>query len=116
MTPNRKHATKAMARKSKRKLASECLSDEITRKHILLSMNRIIQAEFKEMIKFESILCSLSPDHLKSFYWGMIYDELRLKAPVFLSFMMSLTKTKTPRKNRVAVICTCAAILLKYRF
>ena len=28
---------------------------------------------------------------------------------------MSATKTRTPRKNRVAVICVCNAVLLKYR-
>ena len=52
---------------------------------------------------------------MQNFHWNMVYDELKLKSPVFLGVLIAATQTRTPRPNRVAVICVCASILLKYR-
>ena len=76
----------------------------------------MVQSEIKLMCNFQSVLKSKSSDDLKHFKWEMIFDELQKKAPVFLCFMMSATKTRNPRSNRIPVICMCTAILLKYRF
>ncbi|XP_019861291.1 PREDICTED: uncharacterized protein LOC109589693 [Amphimedon queenslandica] len=116
VTPSRKDAVNAYARKSKRKIATECLADKKSRQYTLSSISRTIETEVKRMSSVNSILCSQSPDHLKFFHWDMIYNELQSKAPVLLQFLVSATNTKTKRKNRIAVICTCAAIILKYRY
>lgn len=81
------------------------------------SIGRIVRTEMKKMSSVQSILCSQSPDDLKCFKWDDIYHELNEKAPVFLSILVSATKTRTPRsRDSQAVICMCVAILLKYRF
>ena len=99
-----------------KKLVSECFAHEKGRFYILLTVQRAIRAEIKMLSTVESILCSQSPDVLKSFDWNMIYEDLHAKAPVLLGFLLSATQTRTPRGNRSAVICVCVAILLKYRF
>ena len=94
---------KAIARKSMRKLANECLKDGPTSPYILLYIGRIVRTEIKTLGNLQSNLC------LKSFNWNMIYDEL--KAPVLLSVLMSATETTKPRNNRLSVIGVCAAVL-----
>ena len=116
LTPNRKKAGKALARRSKRKLAGECLRDDKTRHSIILSLQKLIQTELKKLSSMQSSLLDQSPDTLKSFTWNAIYDELKKNAPIFLSFLMAATQTKTPRSNRIAVMCVCASVILKYRF
>ena len=63
-----------------------------------------------------SVLCDCGPEKLMSFTWVEFEDELKQHAPLLFSTLMSLTKTKRVRANRSAVLCICAAILLKYRF
>lgn len=75
-----------------------------------------IRNEIRLMCNFESILQSKSSDDLKQFKWSMIFDDLQSKAPTFLSFLMSATKTRRLRMNRIPVVCFCTAIILKYRF
>ena len=69
-----------------------------------------------ESFGLDSILCSQSTDTLINFDWSLIYDELRVKSPIFIGVLIAATETRTPRSNRVAVICVCASILLKFRF
>ena len=85
------------------------------RKYILLKLGRIIRSEIKSLSCLDSILCSQSPNVMQNFHWNMVYDELKLKSPVFLGVLISATHTRTPHPNRVAVICVCASILLKCR-
>ena len=112
----RKKAATAIARGSSMTLAKECLANEKVKGYIIKKVALMVQSEIKLMCNFQSVLKSKSSDDLKHFKWEMIFDELQKKAPVFLCFMMSATKTRNPRSNRIPVICMCTAILLKYRF
>lgn len=116
LTPSRKPAAKAIARKSLKKLADDCLSDKQTQGYIILKIGRDIRTEMKKLSGSQSILCSQSADELRNFRYDIIHDELQQKAPYLLSFFMAATQTRTYRHNRIAVVCTCAMIILKYRF
>ena len=117
ITPKRKKAAKALARRFSMTLSNECLADQKTRQYTLSNIGRIVRTEIKKMSTVQSILCSQSPDDLKNFKWSDIYTELKEKAPVFLGILVSATKTRSPRsRDNQAVICICVAILLKYRF
>ena len=116
ITPKHQRAVKALARRSNMALSNECLADMKTREYTLSSIGRMIRTELKKVSSIQSVLCSQSNDDLKNFKWDDIYNELKHKAPVFLGVLLSATKTRCARKNQVAVICMCAAILLKYRF
>ena len=107
LTPKRKPAGKAIARKSKKKLANECLSDERTRYYIFSNMGRIIRTEIRKMSSLQSVLLSQSPEDLKMFTWDVLYDELQRNAPTFLFFLKAATETNTPRSNEVEVMCVC---------
>ena len=68
------------------------------------------------MCEHYQIYGSQSLDILKTFSWSMIYKELETKAPVLLGLLLSATHTRVIHRNRVAIVCICAALLLKYRF
>ena len=100
-----------------KKVADECLSDDKIKGYIISKIGRDVRTEIKNLSSSQSILCSQSLDYLKSFdYDIIIYDELNQKAPYLLSFLMAATKTRSLRSNRIAVICTCAMIILKFRY
>ena len=63
-----------------------------------------------------SVLMDQSVNVLKEFSWSCVYQELSCHAPVFFSLLQGITKTKRSRNNTRAVICMCAAILLKHRY
>ena len=50
------------------------------------------------------------------FTWTHFYEEIKNHAPTLLLLFLSATKTRRSRPNRKAVIGTCTAILLKYRY
>lgn len=81
-----------------KKLVSECFTHKKGRYYILLTA---VRAEIKTLSTIE---CSQSLDVLKSFDWSMNYDELQVKAPVLLGFLLSATQTRTPRGNRTAFV------------
>ena len=118
LTPSRKKLGKAVARKSKQKIARECLKDRATKQYTLKEVNKLIQTEIHSVCSFEanSIMKSQSVEVLKEFEWSKILHELAERAPTFLAILRGVTKTRKPRNNTNAVICICAAILLKHRF
>ena len=63
-----------------------------------------------------STLRSQSADALTAFTWGKVIDELAARAPTLLSLLEMCTYTRKPRRNRMAVIGMCTALLLKLRF
>ena len=117
LTPRCKPVAKAIARKSSKKVADECLSDEKTKGYIISKIGRDVRTEIKNLSSSQSILCSQSLDYLKNFNYDIIiYDELNQKAQYLLSFLMAATQTKSLHSNHIAVICTCAMIILKFRY
>ena len=65
--------------------------------------------------KVESVLQSQNIDHLKSFHWDILLQELSEFAPILSSHLTSATKTRVSRSNTDAVIGMCAAILLNHQ-
>jgi len=64
--------------------------------------------------KTASILCSGKYDDIMSFKWAILMEELKLHAPVLTHVLTSCTASKQPSSNRMAIICVCASVLLKY--
>ena len=118
LTPSRKHIGKAVARGSRLAMAVECLKEPTTRKYVLKQIGVVIRNELKTMCSDStcSILRSLDVVQLKQFSWDKLLDELKANAPVFLSILQECTRSRKPRANQDAVVCICAAILLKHRF
>lgn len=114
MTPRRKHLGKAVARRSQKMIALECMKDPSTRQVLVKLFGKQVRKEVRSMAS-ESFLSSQSKDDLKEFQWDRLHAELSLKAPVLLSILLDATKTRVPRPNSHIVIGTCAAILLKHR-
>ena len=116
LTRHRKSMGKAVARRSSMKLAKECIENTTIRNYIIKEMGKMVRNELKTLCSMESVLRSMNLEDLKCFQWEGLYEELESHTPNFLSFLVSFTKTRTPRCNQKALICICAAILLKYRF
>ena len=78
-------------------------------------MAHVMRDELKTMSSqlVNSILSSQCSAHLCQFKWDKLLQELSLNAPVYLSMLISLTQTRQPRLNRLAVIGMSSAILLK---
>ena len=117
LTPKCKHLGKAVAHRSQKTIAVECIKDPITRKHVV----RLIGKEFCKEIQFmasenaQSVLCSQSAEDLKEFKWDTLHAKLSNKAPILQSILLAATNTRVPRPNAHIVVGTCAAILLKHR-
>ena len=118
LTPSRKPIGKAVARGSRQAMAVGCFNELETRKYLLKHMGVILRNELKVMCSdnTSSILQSLDIAKLKEFSWDKLLDELKSNTPVFLHILQECTRTRKPRPNQDAVVCVCAAILLKHRF
>ena len=83
LTPSRKHLGKAVARRSKQKVAVECLKDSDVKRYILKAVGKIVHNEVKHLCSntTQSILKCNSVEMLKSFSWGSLKSELSSNAP-----------------------------------
>ena len=106
LTPSRKKMGKAVARRSKRKIAVEALSDDQIKKRLISFIGKDIAEEVKTLSSdlSKSILRSDSTDALKEFTWDALLDELHRYAPVLSSLLFKATQTRTPRHNRDAIV------------
>lgn len=111
-----KNAGKSLARGSHQAFAKECLSDDRIRRQILKVLGRDLRTEIKRLSSKDSILSRSKISDIQMFQWNIFYKELEEKSHTFLSFLQAATETRTPRTNRIAIMCICAGIMLKYRF
>ena len=118
LTPTRKPAGKALARRSQCALMSELLKDPANTKYLLRRIGILLRRELALMCsdRTNSILRSQSMSDLRNFTWNSLLSELSLKAPTLLSILQSCTYLSKPHQNRSAVIGMCSALLLKHRF
>ena len=118
LTPSRKRMGKAVARKSYKAVAEECWKSPDVRRYIMCQLGTLLRQELKKLCSDEtqSILRTQSLSNNPRFSWSAIYCEIQLHAPLLFNLLLSMTKTRQARSNRKAVICVCAAVLLKYRF
>ena len=115
LTPSRKRIGKAVARSSKKAIAQECFKDPVTTKYVLDHLCGIIRREMKTMVADETNSILRNPG-MECFTWDLIIEELGANAPNFLHLLHAMTKTKSVRKNRKAIIGVCASILLKHHY
>ena len=117
LTPNRKHLGKAVARRSKKTIAVQCLKDQDIRKYVLKLIEREVHNEVKALCSndADSILQQSDPEVLKSFKWNTLMSELVKYTPILKGLLES---TGIPRRNRPnfdAVVCLCIALLARNR-
>ena len=84
---------------------------------VLNEIQKIVGNEIKILCsdKEKSIFRDKSQHHLENFSWEPLCSELSSKAPVLLSIMKGCTPKKADPERIKPIICTCAAILLKFR-
>ena len=118
LTPKRKKLGKAVARRSNRVVAGECLMIPKVRQYTIRKIGKLIRIELCKLCsqKTSSILRDHSKQRLTDFNWDALEVELVINAPVFLSILRACTETKHPRINRTAVIGMCTALILRHRF
>ena len=109
---------KAVARKNHRTVAEECWKSPNISKHVMHKLGTMLRQELKMMCSdsTRSVLRTQSLSDNPTFSWSTIYSELQLHAPLLFNLLSSLTRTRHVRSNQKAVMCVCAAVLLKYRF
>ncbi len=115
LTPSRKAVGKAIARKSMKKVADQCLSNHRSREYALQNIRKTVLKEMRDIATSDSIFGNKSVGELKEFQWEKILQEILKLAPTFGSILISATKTRKPRSNQFAVISLCFGIILKYR-
>uniref|UniRef100_A0A1X7T9Q8 DUF6589 domain-containing protein n=1 Tax=Amphimedon queenslandica TaxID=400682 RepID=A0A1X7T9Q8_AMPQE len=98
-TPSRKRALSSFSRGNDMAAIRECFQNQKIRPYIIRKVGQLIRKEIKALSCSNSILKSKSSADLKQFRWNAIYNDLRDKAPFFLSIMESATKTRATRKN-----------------
>ena len=116
LTPSRKHLGKAVARRSKKTIAVECMKDAGIKKHILKLVGNIVRAEIKKLssVDVQSVLQKDDFATIKSFSWQTMMSELSGHTPV----LKHILESTSPRKNQpnfVAVVCLCVALLARNR-
>ena len=87
------------------------------RSKVLKEIQKIVCNEIKAICsdKHKSIFREKSQDVLEHFSWDPLWSELSTKAPVLLSIMKGCTPKKADTEHIKPIICTCAAVLMKFR-
>lgn len=67
------------------------------------------------MVFVPNIFGSDSVADFKSFDWEKMFNKFVALAPTFSSILLSATKCRRNHNNKVAIICLCVGIVLKYR-
>ena len=118
LTPTPKHLGKAVARGGRYAIVEECMHQPTLRKYVLKKGGVLLRRELTSMCSdaTASVLRSKEISDLREFTWDKLIHELQRNSPILLNILESATLTCKPRANRDAVICMCAAILLKHRF
>ena len=110
---------KAVARRSKKSIASECMKDAEIRKHILKIIGRIVHTKVKVLCSdaAQSVLHSHFTDgaNLKSFSWHTLNSELTIHTPVLKNILESTVVTGKNKTNFESVVCLCVALLSRNR-
>ena len=117
LTPQRKHLGKAVARRSKKAIAAECMKDHTVKKHILKSVGKLVHGEIKKFCSdsANSILRRDDPQCIKTFSWESFSSEISKFAPVMKGILQATCKRRISRTDFNVVMCVCVALLLRNR-
>ena len=116
LTPKRKKIGKAIARRNMTRAVHEVFQNPVMYAQVLIKLGIVLRKELK-VVCSDKVNSVLRCGKIKEFTWSELKQNLSDHALTLLSILYSCTKTKTPRgrDNRLAVIGTVAAILMKYR-
>ena len=119
MTPLKKriHIRRAVARGSRMAIVTHCLKDATVRQHIITKVGNLLQSEVATLCsnRCNSALRCPSNEHILSFEWVRVLQQMQEHALILLSLLRSATQTKHERPNQDAVIAMCTAIMGKLR-
>ena len=117
LTPQRKHLGKAVARRSKRAIAAECMKDHAVQKHILKLVGKMVHAEIKKFCSdgANSILKRDDPQCIKTFSWESFNSEVSKFAPILKGILQATCKARMSKTHFNVVMCVCVALLLRNR-
>ena len=117
LTPQRKHLGKAVARRSKRAIAAECMKDHTVQKHILKLVGKMVHAEIKKFCSdgANSILKRDDPQCIKTFSWESFNSEVSKFAPILKGILQATCKARMSKTHFNVVMCVCVALLLRNR-
>ena len=117
LTPQRKHLGKAVARRSKKAIAAECMKDQAVQKHIVKLVGKMVHREIKKFCSdsANSILKRDDPQCIKTFSWESFSSEISKFAPVLKSILQATSKTGMSNTDFNVVMCVCVALLLRNR-
>ena len=115
LTPQRKKLGKAVARRSHKQVATECMKNESSFWHAVRIVGNRVNEEIRAISSSQNALVYQSKNSLNGFKWDKHLKIFLTSAPVLLCLLKSATKTRGIRSNRSAVIGMSIALLLKHR-
>lgn len=117
LTPQRKRLGKAVARRSSKTVAKECLKNECSRNHTLNILCSSIYKEVKSIAstKVQSTLLYQSKQSITDFDWKQVEREMATRCPLLLKILTAATRTRSERANRTTTIVMCLAMIVKHR-
>lgn len=117
LTPQRKHLGKAVARRSKKAVAVECMKDDVVQKHILKLVGKMVHTEIKKFCSdsANSILKRDDPQCIKTFSWESFNSEISKFSPVLKGIFQATCKRRMSKTNFNVVLCVCVSLLLRNR-
>ena len=106
-----------MARRSHKVVAIECMRNELSCKHALTILCRLIHKEIRSIAsrKMQSTLLFQSKKSISEFQWKNVKAEISNHAPMLLKVLTAATKTRSKCQNQAEVIGMCFAMILKHR-
>ena len=117
ITPRRKHIVKAVARRSKRSVATECMKDVAVKKYVMKKIGEEVRTELKKLSSesTNSILQQSGPNIMETFTWEALHSELTKHTPVLQGLLQSTGIHGQNRPNFKAIVALCVALLAKNR-
>ena len=111
-----KKLARLVGRRNLKSIAGFVIKNPALKSKVLKEIQKIVGNEIKILCsdKEKSIFRDKSQHHLENFSWEPLWSELSSKAPVLLSIMKGCTPKKADPERIKPIICTCAAILLKF--
>lgn len=86
ISPSRKPGVKAYVRKSRKKIASECVKNLASREYTIQHFHSVINKELKCLCS-DRANCILRSNNIESFTWEELIYELKCYAPMFFGFL-----------------------------
>ena len=92
LTPKCKRLGKAVARKSNKSIAEECMKSQEVRKYVIIQLCVLLRRELKTLCSdsTNSLLRSNLLQEKHEFHWESLVSQLTANAPIFLNILKDL--------------------------